>query len=104
MQFTTLGGSQGAEMAGTRDADFEKVLARGEHFRVRGESSSWRNAGDGFQALSKGGVAGSRGTSALGKGAALQKADGSLEGDPSLREAQGAGLSSWSQAGGRVST
>lgn len=94
MQFSTLGGSQGMEMAGRRDADFEKVLAQGGRFRVRGKSSSWRNAGEGFQALSKGGVADSRGTSALGKGAALQKVDDSLEGDPTLREAQRAGLSS----------
>lgn len=36
MQFTTLGGSQSAEVAGSRDADFKKVLAQGKPFRVGG--------------------------------------------------------------------
>lgn len=37
MQFTTLGGSQSVEEAGSGDADFEKVLAQGKHFRVGGD-------------------------------------------------------------------
>lgn len=36
MQFTTLGGSQGAEVAGGRDADFKKVLAPGKPLGVGG--------------------------------------------------------------------
>lgn len=36
MQFEALGGSQSAEMAGSRDANFKKVLAQREHSRVGG--------------------------------------------------------------------
>lgn len=93
MQFTTLGGSQGSEVAGGRDADFKKVLAP-ESLWGWGESSPRRNVGEGFQAPGRGGVAASMGISALRERAALQKAADSLEGDPSLREAQWGGLSS----------
>ena len=52
-----------------------------------GKSSPQRNAGEGFPALSRGEIAASRGSSAVGEGAALWKVGDSLEGGPCLREA-----------------
>lgn len=50
MQVTTFGGSQSMELAGSRDADFEKVLAQGKHFRVGGNPAHGGMLGRGSKA------------------------------------------------------
>lgn len=71
----------GAAGGGGGDANFKKVPAQGEHWRWRGWNPAHRGmSGRGTPAPSKGGVAASRGSSAVGEEAALEKVGDRPEG------------------------